>query len=129
MKIIMNYILFLSQQFNMVSIFLFTAAWKTREDSAMLLETIYSTQRKFLASILAAAFFLFLAGPVGAQAQTATVNWTNVHQVIDGFGASDHFGPALSTAQQEFLLWHWPWPDWFVVLRVGVTNSSEEPGD
>ena len=68
----------------------------------MLLETTYSTQRKFLASTLAAAFFLFLAGPVGAQAQTATVNWTNVHQVIDGFGAYNAWAPMGSTYETLF---------------------------
>ncbi len=125
----MNYLLFLAQQFNTVSIFLFTAARKTREDSAMLLETTYSTQRKFLASTLAAAFFLFLAGPVGAQAQTATVNWTNVHQAIDGFGASDHSEPALSSAQQAFLFGTGPGQIGLSLLRVGVTNNSEDPGD
>ena len=47
---------------------------------------------------------LLLAGTVcqGAQAQTATVTWTNVRQTIDGFGASD-WGTAerISDAQAD----------------------------
>ncbi len=59
----------------------------------MPLERRSSTHRRFLASTLAAAFFLFLAGPVGAQAQTATINWTNTHQTMQGFGAYNAWAP------------------------------------
>ena len=57
---------------------------------------ISSTHRKSLALTLATVFFLFLAGPVGTQAQTATVNWTNVHQTIQGFGAYNAWAPVGS---------------------------------
>ena len=41
------------------------------------------------------------AGSGSAQAQTAAINWTNVHQVIDGFGASDAW-ESFSTEQSAF---------------------------
>ncbi|MFZ0737025.1 MAG: hypothetical protein WAM96_08015, partial [Candidatus Acidiferrales bacterium] len=44
---------------------------------------------------------LFL--PTIAFGQSATVNWTNVHQEIDGFGASDAFqATPLTTTQAAF---------------------------
>src|SRR3984957_21218370 len=61
------------------------------------------------------AFALSLASatiPVHAQTSEssnepkpvmATVNLTDVHQIIDGFGAADAFIGPLTTAQQAFL--------------------------
>ena len=78
----------------------------THKDLAKSVETRSGTHSRFWATTLAAAFFLLLAGSGSVQAQTATVNWTDVHQVIDGFGASDAFtaiqGGTLSSAQQNF---------------------------
>jgi glucuronoarabinoxylan endo-1,4-beta-xylanase len=65
------------------------------------LRDAFQTHRNLLATALAAAFFLFLAGAGNAQAQTATVNWTDVHQVIDGFGGIDR--DDLSSSQQSFV--------------------------
>ena len=86
---------FLSQKFNALSLFSFAAARETGEDSAMSLERSSSIHRKFFASTLAAAIFLLLSGPVGAKAQTATINGSTTYQTIDGFGG-ENGGP-------------WPW--------------------
>ncbi len=89
----MKFLVILSQRFNAASLFSFASEWETRACSSMPTKTRSSTQRKFLPTILVASFFLFLGGPVGAQAQTATVNWTNVHQTIQGFGAYNAWAP------------------------------------
>ena len=44
---------------------------------------------------------LLLLLPLSLSAQTAYVNWTNVHQVIDGFGGIDR--DDLTSAQQNFV--------------------------
>ncbi len=88
---IMKSLAFLSQKFNALSLFSFAAARETGEDPAMSLERSSSIHRKSFATTLAAAFFLLLSGPVGAKAQTATVNWTDVHQTIQGFGAFNSY--------------------------------------
>ncbi len=91
-------------------------------------ETRPSNHRKFWATTLAAAFFLLLAGSGSAQAQTATVNWTDVHQVIDGFGASDAFtaiqGGTLSSAQQSFFFGTGSGQLGLSLLRVPVSNNG-----
>src|ERR1035438_10015523 len=90
----------------------------------------FQTHREFLATTLAAAFFLFLAGSGNMQAQTATVNWTNVHQVIDGFGASnENMGGSASSANQSLLFGTGSGHLGLSLLRVGVTDGSQEPGD
>ncbi|MGB7266896.1 MAG: glycoside hydrolase family 30 beta sandwich domain-containing protein [Terracidiphilus sp.] len=89
----MKFIVFLSQQFCAVSIFSSAEAREVHDDSATPFETPSCTHRRLLPATLAAAFLLLLAGPVGAQAQTATVNWANVHQTIQGFGAYNAWAP------------------------------------
>lgn len=55
-----------------------------------------------LSRSLVAGFSLLLLSVAPGQAQTVTVNWNNVDQVIDGFGASDAFENApLTNAQAE----------------------------
>jgi glucuronoarabinoxylan endo-1,4-beta-xylanase len=89
----------------------------------------FQTRRKSLATTLAAAFFL-LAGSGNAQAQTASVNWTSVHQVIDGFGASnENMGASASSANQSLLFGTGSGQLGLSLLRVGVTDGSQEPGD
>jgi glucuronoarabinoxylan endo-1,4-beta-xylanase len=44
----------------------------------------------------------FLLAASAAKAQTATINWTDQHQVIDGFGASDIFSPLTASQAQTF---------------------------
>ena len=44
---------------------------------------------------------LLLLLPLSLFAQTATINWTNIHQVIDGFGGIDR--DDLTFAQQNFV--------------------------
>lgn len=94
------------------------------------LETKASTQRKLLATALAAALLLFVAGAGRAEAQTATVNWTNVHQVIDGFGASDEDqGGSMSPAHQAFFFGTGTGELGLSLLRVGVTDGNQDPGN
>jgi glucuronoarabinoxylan endo-1,4-beta-xylanase len=62
---------------------------------------------KLSKSFLACFFMLLLYAPL-SQAQTATVNWTNRHQVIDGFGITAAAGAigstsSMSSALQTFL--------------------------
>ena len=93
----------------------------------MSLKTKPSICRKCLATTMAAAFFLFLAG--SGSAQTATVNWTDIHQVIDGFGASDEsHGASMSSANQSFFFGTGPGQLGLSLLRVGVTDGNQDPG-
>ncbi len=100
----------------------------THKDLAKSVEIGPSTHRRFWAATLAAAFFLLLAGSGSAQAQTATVNWTDVHQVIDGFGASDAFtaysGGTLSPAQRAFFFGTDTGQLGLSLLRVAVSNND-----
>jgi glucuronoarabinoxylan endo-1,4-beta-xylanase len=50
-----------------------------------------------------AGFLLLLFCARHSPAQTATINWNNAHQVIDGFGASDAFELAPLTSAQADL--------------------------
>jgi glucuronoarabinoxylan endo-1,4-beta-xylanase len=127
---IMKYLAFLWQEFDAISLFSFAAGGGTREGSAMPPETRSSGHRKFLATTLAVAFLLFLAGPIDAQAQTATINWTDVHQVIDGFGAANaQTGSALTSSQDSFLFGTGSGQLGLSLLRVGVTDDSTDAGD
>src|SRR5579871_4659266 len=87
--------------------------------------------RSLRAAALLAIFVLVLCGSRSAPAQTATVNWTNVHQVIDGFGASDAFqGGSLSSANQQFFFGTGSGQLGLSILRVQVSsNSNSAPGD
>ena len=60
---------------------------------------------------------------------TATINWTNVHQVIDGFGASDEaHGASMSSANQAFFFGTGNGQLGLSLLRVGVTDGNQDPG-
>ncbi len=87
--------------------------------------------RSLRAAGLLAIFVLVLCGSRGAMAQTATVNWTNVHQQIDGFGASDAFqGGSMSSANQSFFFGTGSGQLGLSILRVQVSsNGSSAPGD
>jgi glucuronoarabinoxylan endo-1,4-beta-xylanase len=70
------------------------------------------------------------AGSGSTQAPIATVNWTNVHQIIDGFGAADaQTGSSLTTSQQSFLFGTGSGQLGLSLLRVGVTDGVGDPGD
>lgn len=61
--------------------------------------------------------------------QTATVNWTNVHQEIDGFGASNAgYGASMSSTQQAFFFGLGTGQLGLSLLRIAVTDGSEAPG-
>jgi len=96
----------------------------------MSLETKPSTHRESLATALVAAFFLFLDGFGSAQAQTATVDWTNVHQVIDGFGASDAFSTSsMSPANRAFFFGTGSGQLGLSILRVAVPDNGGAAGN
>ncbi|MFZ0636538.1 MAG: IPT/TIG domain-containing protein [Candidatus Acidiferrales bacterium] len=60
---------------------------------------------------------------------SATVNWTNVHQEIDGFGASDAFAPSLLTsAEAAFFFGTSPGDLGLSLLRTSVPNNNDQPG-
>jgi glucuronoarabinoxylan endo-1,4-beta-xylanase len=128
----MKYLQSFAQQFFPVSVVSPASAHK---DLAVSLESTSSamkpsTRGRLLATTLAAALFLFLAGSGSAQAQTATVNWTNVHQVIDGFGASNEDqGASMSAAHQAFFFGTGTGQLGLSLLRVGVTDGSQDPGN
>ena len=96
------------------------------------LDAIHTFHSSLLAATLATAFFLFLSLSGIAQAQTATVNWTNVHQVIDGFGASDEaMSSSMSSGDQAFFFGTGSGQLGLSLLRTGVTNNDARytPGD
>ena len=71
-----------------------------------------------------------LVGPV-CHAQSATVDWTNVHQVIDGFGAND-FNDAgsgtptlLTSAQANLLFGTGNGQIGLSILRTGTPDNKE----
>lgn len=74
-------------------------------------------------------FFLLLYAP-HSRAQTATVNWTDVHQVIDGFGAANaqNGGASVSSGDEAFLFGTGSGQLGFSILRVGVPDGASDPG-
>jgi glucuronoarabinoxylan endo-1,4-beta-xylanase len=99
------------------------------KELAISLERRPSTHRGLLAAILAPTFFLFQAGSASAQAQTATVNWTNVHQVIDGFGAGNVFySSSMSSANQQLFFGTGSGQLGLSLLRVAVPNNGDSGG-
>jgi glucuronoarabinoxylan endo-1,4-beta-xylanase len=65
----------------------------------------------------------------GFAQSTATINWTNVHQQIDGFGASfDLEGQTLTSGQQALFLGTGAGQLGLSIDRVPVPNGAEFPG-
>jgi glucuronoarabinoxylan endo-1,4-beta-xylanase len=60
-------------------------------------------------------------------AQSATINWDIVHQVIDGFGGSDISSP-LTSAQQQFFFGTGSVDLGLSMLRVVVPDNAGYPG-
>jgi glucuronoarabinoxylan endo-1,4-beta-xylanase len=58
----------------------------------------------------------------GFAQSTATVNWTNVHQVIDGFGGADR--DDLSSSQQSFMFGTGPGQ-----LGISIYHTNVKGGD
>ena len=66
----------------------------------------------------------------GFAQSTATINWTNVHQVIDGFGASNEdWSSSMSSAHQGFFFGTGTGQIGLSILRAGLPNNSQEIGD
>ena len=62
-------------------------------------------------------------------AQPVTVNWTDVHQEIDGFGAADaQTGNSMTSANQSFFFGTGNGQLGLSLLRAGVTDGSGDPG-
>jgi glucuronoarabinoxylan endo-1,4-beta-xylanase len=61
---------------------------------------------------------------------TSTINWTDVHQVIDGFGASNAFASAsMSSANQDFFFGTGTGELGLSILRVAVPDNSGITGN
>lgn len=60
---------------------------------------------------------------------SAQVNWTDVHQVIDGFGAADAFVGPLSAANQTFFFGTANGQLGLSLLRTAVPNNAGTSGD
>src|SRR5271169_2579635 len=86
-------------------------------------------KKRRLLPTLAAALLLLLSGFGNAHAQTATINWTDVHQVIDGFGASDAFVGPLSAADLAFFFGTGTGQLGLSILRTGAPNNGGMSGD
>jgi glucuronoarabinoxylan endo-1,4-beta-xylanase len=72
--------------------------------------------------------FLLLLSPF-LMAQTATINWTNVHQVIDGFGAGNvYYSSSMSSANQQFFFGTGSGQLGLSMLRVAVPNNGDSGG-
>ena len=54
----------------------------------------------WISRLLVLPIVLIMTSVLG-QAQTCTVDWTNVHQRIDGFGASSAWRSTWTTAQAD----------------------------
>jgi glucuronoarabinoxylan endo-1,4-beta-xylanase len=77
--------------------------------------------------IVLLAFLVLLPGIVSAQ--TVTVNWTNLHQIIDGFGASDAFTGGISSSNLAFFFGNESGELGLSMLRVAVTNGGSAAGN
>ena len=74
-------------------------------------------------------FALLLLCPTLAFAQASTINWTNVHQVIDGFGASNvYYSASMSSANQQFFFGTGSGQLGLSILRVAVPNEGDSGG-
>jgi glucuronoarabinoxylan endo-1,4-beta-xylanase len=122
----MSNLTFLAQKFDA-----FSAASAAAQKPAMSHRTRPGAPRKPLARAVVAALILLLAAAAAGQAQTATVNWTETHQVIDGFGASDAFlVQSMSSANQALFFGTGPGQLGLSLLRVAVANGgSSAAGD
>ena len=69
--------------------------------------------------------FLLLMLSVSASAQTATVDWAQQQQYIDGFGGADaQQGVSMTAANQTTFFSTLG----YSILRVGITDGSVDPG-
>lgn len=93
-------------------------------------ELVRADRKPGLFVTLLGALVLLLSGFGGADAQTAaTINWTDVHQVIDGFGASDAFAGPLSSADLAFFFGTGTGQLGLSILRTGAPNNGDMSGD
>jgi glucuronoarabinoxylan endo-1,4-beta-xylanase len=72
------------------------------------------------------------AAPPPPTPTTATINWTDVHQEIDGFGASDAetgTGTSMTSANEQFFFGTGAGQIGLSLLRVGVSDNNGDPGN
>jgi len=82
---------------------------------------------KTMKTLMLIVVMFFMCMPL--QAQTSTINWTTVHQIIDGFGAADaEQDSSMTSAQQSFFFGLGTGQLGLSILRSGVTNGSETSG-
>jgi glucuronoarabinoxylan endo-1,4-beta-xylanase len=82
-----------------------------------------------LSTQLRATLFVSLVA-VPAGAQTVTIDWTKLHQTIDGFGGADApLGASFSSADEALLFGTGPGQLGYSILRVGVTDGAGDPGN
>lgn len=125
----MSHLAFLTQKIIAVSVSSPAPRRIKHNEVVISVQTAPRTHRMLLATTLAAIFLLVLPGLGSAQAQTATVDWTDVHQVIDGFGGASSGGSSMSSANQSFFFGTGPGQLGLSILRVPVTNNgSTGPG-
>ncbi|MGA3090229.1 MAG: hypothetical protein ABSD75_16575 [Terriglobales bacterium] len=100
-------------------------------------------QRTAIGIFVSLALTLWVAGAtIPARAQTtvlgsvepakngnAIINWKEVHQIIDGFGASDMSVGPLTAAQQDFFFSRGTGQLGLSLLRTGVPDNSDVSGD
>jgi glucuronoarabinoxylan endo-1,4-beta-xylanase len=92
-----------------------------------------------LFSLVSVLFVIGCGGGFTAPATNATtvlssspsvINWTDVHQEIDGFGAADaQKGRSMTGANQNFFFGTGTGQLGLSLLRVGVTDGSDDPGN
>jgi glucuronoarabinoxylan endo-1,4-beta-xylanase len=84
---------------------LLTSCQATTKGSVLWLATRHlgRTSKMKLSQPFFVAILTLLFSPLHLQAQTATVNWNSVDQVIDGFGASDAFEDRPLTSAEAAL--------------------------
>lgn len=120
----MSHLASLAQKIAAISTAFSFAPACTPQDWTFSLTAKPRVRKKPLATTVAAAFIL-LAGTAVGQAQTATVNWTNEHQVIDGFGASDAFlVQSMSSANQALFFGTGTGQLGLSILRVAVADGA-----
>jgi glucuronoarabinoxylan endo-1,4-beta-xylanase len=93
-----------------------------------------------IAALALPATILFILGcgggtsnntaPTQTSSSPATINWTDLHQEIDGFGAADaQQGKSMSSANEQFFFGTTGTGQLGLsLLRVGVTDGAGDPG-
>jgi glucuronoarabinoxylan endo-1,4-beta-xylanase len=72
------------------------------------------------------SFVLLFVGPL-CYAQSATIDWSTVHQQIDGFGSSvTHMYTDLTPTQRNIVFGTGAGDLGFSIIRIGINNGDED---